>query len=74
MKTNITDKIKVHCKEDSEGFSEWYLIDDETGDEFHLWSDVAVVDYPEDLCWNRDISDLFYKAFEIGYNLGKEEK
>lgn len=35
------------------------------GKEF-VWFDNAHVDYPEDLCWDRMISDVFWSGFEMG--------
>lgn len=30
------------------------------------WPDTANIHYPEDLCWSRNISDVFYKGYEMG--------
>lgn len=34
------------------------------------WDDAAKYNYPEDLCWSRDIGSLFWKAFKLGATFG----
>jgi hypothetical protein len=38
------------------------------GEKIGEWNDYAICDYPEDVCWHRDIGSLFREAFEAGYN------
>ena len=37
------------------------------------WNDDALMDYPEDLCWRRDIGSLVHNIFKAGYEFGKKE-
>ena len=47
------------------------------GDNFHVdtgvWYDDCTVDCPEDLIWSRNISDLAFEFFRLGYEAAKEE-
>lgn len=38
------------------------------------WYDQANIDYPEDLCWHRDISSVFYDGVEAGFKLAQKLK
>lgn len=37
------------------------------------WNDDAHIDYPEDLCWSRDISGLVDEAIELGKLIARRE-
>jgi len=37
-----------------------------------VWNDCAPADYPEDLIWSRDISELAICFFKAGYQAGKK--
>ena len=54
-----------------------------TGDIFHKvyyrgecvfeWYANANQDYPEDLTWNREISDIFYEGIKLGQRMKQDE-
>lgn len=44
------------------------------GEDVFRWHDNAQCDYPEDLCWHRMISDVFYSGIEIGRKLEATKK
>lgn len=58
--------------------------EDDTGDHLLLvfcddklvleWTDLAVCDYPEDLAWFREISNIFYSGVEAGKMLARKEQ
>lgn len=40
------------------------------GKEVFRWWDNANIDYPEDLCWKRMISEVFYDGVKVGQEIG----
>jgi hypothetical protein len=38
------------------------------------WYEEYNVSYPEDLTWEREISDVFYEGIRLGYEIRKSEE
>lgn len=63
----ITERIFVNEYKDNE------IIVEFDGEEVFRWHDNAQTDYPEDLCWHRIISEVFYSGVKLGKKLGEVE-
>jgi hypothetical protein len=47
--------------------------DKQTGAELFRWNDNAQCDYPEDLCWYREIRDVFAAGMEAAIKMFEAE-
>lgn len=62
--SDMSSKFEVKQTEDSQGDAIFTVYLD--GESVFVWDDSANSDYPEDLSWNRLISDTFYSGVSAG--------
>lgn len=65
-------KLEYKFEENRHGYTEVVVLLD--SEEVYRWHDNAQIDYPEDLCWSRMISEVFEKGVEIGKRLASTEE
>lgn len=73
MKSQTTDYDRVEVKRSTNQQGDPIVEVVYNGERVFMWNDLSHVDFPEDLTWKRDVSEIFWAGVRLGQLLPKEE-